>query len=37
MGEIINETNGKWKPAEKDGQPVDCIYFAKKTIVGNKY
>ncbi len=37
MEEIIKETNGKWKPAEKDGQAVDCIYFAKKTIVGNKY
>ncbi|GAB3226806.1 hypothetical protein J0A67_16240 [Algoriphagus aestuariicola] len=35
--EIIMETNGKWIPAEKDGKPVDCIYFAKKTIAGNKY
>lgn len=35
--EIIAETNGKWIPAEKDGKPVDCIFFAKKTIVGNKY
>ena len=37
MENIIKETNGKWKPAEKDGESVDCIYFAKKTIVGNKY
>jgi len=37
MEDIIKETNGKWKPAEKDGKFVDCIYFAKKTIVGNKY
>ena len=35
--EIITETNGKWIPAEKDGKPVDCLYFAKKLIVGNKY
>tara|TARA_R110002111_G_scaffold116280_3_gene177613 strand:- start:242 stop:688 length:447 start_codon:yes stop_codon:yes gene_type:complete len=35
--DIIAETNGKWLPAKKDGKPVDCIYFAKKTIVGNKY
>lgn len=35
--EIISETNGKWIPAEKDRKPVDCIYFAKKTIVGDKY
>jgi len=35
--EIITETKGKWIPAEKEGKPVDCIYFAKKTIVGSKY
>ncbi len=37
MQEVIASTNGKWIPAEKDGKPVDCIYFAKKTIVGSKY
>jgi len=35
--EIIEGTKGKWAPAEKDGKPVDCIYFAKKTVVGSKY
>ena len=35
--DIIAGTSGKWIPAEKDGKPVDCVYFAKKTIVGNKY
>ena len=37
MEEIIKMTIGNWKPAVKDGQPVDCVYFEKKTIVGNKY
>ena len=37
MEDILKETSGKWKPAEKDGKPVDCIFFAKKTIVGSKY
>ena len=37
MEDIIKETNGKWNPAVKDEEPVNCIYFAKKTIVGNKY
>jgi len=35
--EVIEGTIGKWIPAEKDGKPVNCIYFAKKTVVGNKY
>ena len=35
--EIISNTNGKWNPAKKNGAPVDCIYFAKKTIVGGNY
>ena len=37
MKDIIEGTKGNWNPAEKDGKVVDCIYFAKKTIVGNKY
>ena len=37
MQEIIKSTTGKWVPAEKDDKPVDCIYFAKKTIIGSNY
>lgn len=37
MQEIIEGTKGKWIPADKDGKPVDCIYFSKKTVVGSKY
>ncbi|MFC7000040.1 hypothetical protein [Rufibacter roseus] len=35
--EIIKGTEGMWIPALIDGKPVDCIYFGKKTVVGNKY
>lgn len=35
--EIIQSTEGKWTPAKKDGQPVDCVYFRALTINGSKY
>jgi hypothetical protein len=27
--DIIQDTEGNWTPAKKDGKPVDCIYFSK--------
>ena len=35
MAEIIKNTSGMWVPALKDGKPGDCIFFGKKTILGN--
>lgn len=35
--EVIQSTEGKWTPAKKNGQPVDCVYFTALTINGSEY
>lgn len=35
--EIIQNTEGNWKPAKKDGKNVDCIYFSRLSIKGYQY
>jgi hypothetical protein len=37
IGDVIKSTEGDWTPAEKDGNPVDCIYFRKISINGASY
>lgn len=35
--DIIKNTEGNWIPATREGKNIDCIYFSRKTIVGDKY
>lgn len=35
--DIIQGTEGSWKPAKKNGNPVDCVYFRTLWVMGNKY
>lgn len=35
--EIIQGTEADWSPANKDGKPVDCVYFNKIFINGSQY
>lgn len=35
--EILPGTEGSWKPAKNDGQPVDCVYFHRIFIQGSDH
>lgn len=35
--DIIKSTEGLWKPAKKDGEFVDCVFFNKKFVWGSDY
>ena len=37
IGEIIQGTEGKWTPAQKDGKAVDCVYFRRLFVNGSQY
>lgn len=37
ISEIIEGTEGKWTPAQKDGKPVDCVYFRTFFVNGSSY
>ena len=37
IGEVIHQTEGKWKPAIQNGKPVDCVYFNRTFLNGSRY